>query len=75
MNTDIDLVMEYLPFIIPLAVLQIGLAIFSAIHVVRHPHYRFGNQVMWLLIVLFLQFIGPLIYFVFGRGDEHGRAN
>lgn len=75
MNTDIDILIEYLPFIIPLAILQIGLAIFSAIHVVRHPHYRFGNQVMWLLIVLFLQFIGPLVYFVFGRGDEHGRAN
>lgn len=75
MNTDMDLLLEYLPFIIPLVILQLGLAIFSAIHVVRHPHYRFGNQVMWLLIVLLIQFIGPLIYFVFGRGDHDGRAD
>ncbi len=75
MNTDVDLLIEYLPFLIPLAILQLGLAIFSAIHVIRHPHYRFGNQVMWLLIVLLIQFIGPLIYFVFGRGDRDGRAN
>lgn len=75
MNTDMDLLLEYLPFLIPLIILQIGLAIFSAIHVIRHPHYRFGNQVIWLLIVLFIQFIGPLIYFVFGRGENHGRAN
>ncbi|WP_301110158.1 PLD nuclease N-terminal domain-containing protein [Sporosarcina sp.] len=75
MNTNLDMLMEYLPFLIPLILLQIGLAIFSAIHVIRHPHYRFGNQVMWLLIVLFLQFIGPLIYFVFGRGDGNGRTN
>lgn len=75
MNKDWNLLIEYLPFLIPLILLQIGLAIFSAIHVIRHPHYRFGNQVMWLLIVLLLQFIGPLIYFVFGRGDGDGRTN
>ena len=75
MNTDVDLLIEYLPFLIPLVILQLGLAIFSAIHVIRHPHYRFGNQVMWLLIVLLIQFIGPLIYFVFGRRDRDGRAH
>ena len=73
MNTNIDLLIEYLPFIVPLILLQIGLAIFSAIHVVRHPHYRFGNRMMWLLVVLLIQWIGPLVYFVFGRGDEHDR--
>ncbi|PIC56005.1 hypothetical protein CSV80_16740 [Sporosarcina sp. P12(2017)] len=75
MNNDTALLMEYLPFLIPLIILQLGLAIFSAIHVIRHPYYRFGNQVMWLLIVLLIQFIGPLIYFVFGRGDHNGRTN
>lgn len=75
MNTDMALLIEYLPFLIPLIILQLGLAIFSAIHVVRHPHYRFGNLVMWLLIVLLVQFIGPLIFFVFGRGDHDGRTN
>lgn len=75
MNNDTALLMEYLPFLIPLIILQLGLAIFSAIHVIRHPYYRFGNQVMWLLIVLLIQFIGPLIYFVFGRGDYNGRTN
>ncbi|WP_035051128.1 PLDc N-terminal domain-containing protein [Carnobacterium pleistocenium] len=73
MNTNIDLLIEYLPFIAPLILLQIGLAIFSAVHVVRHPNYRFGNRMMWLLIVLLIQWIGPLVYFVFGRGDEHDR--
>lgn len=73
MNTNIDLLIEYLPFIVPLILLQIGLAVFSAIHVVRHPHYRFGNRMMWLLVVLLIQWIGPLVYFVFGRGDERDR--
>lgn len=61
---------EALPIILPLAILEIFLAVFSLIHVLRHPHYRFGNTMVWCIIALFLQFIGPIIYFVFGRGDE-----
>lgn len=70
MKTDNALLMEYWPFLLPLIILQFGLAIFAVIHVIKHPHYRFGNQVMWILIVLFIQFIGPVVYFVFGRGEK-----
>lgn len=70
MNSDIELLIEYLPFLIPLIILQSGLAIYAAVHVIRHPDYKFGNRIMWLLIVLFISFIGPIVYFVFGKGDE-----
>ncbi|MCH4287380.1 MULTISPECIES: PLDc N-terminal domain-containing protein [Bacillota] len=61
---------EALPIILPLAILEIFLAVFSLIHVLRHPNYRFGNKMIWCIIVVFLQFIGPIIYFVFGRVDQ-----
>lgn len=61
---------EALPIILPLAILEIFLAVFSLIHVLRHPNCRFGNKMIWCIIVVFLQFIGPIIYFVFGRGDQ-----
>lgn len=60
----------YLPFLIPLAIAQFALAITALIHVLRHPRYRFGNKVMWVLVVLFIQFIGPALYFALGRGEE-----
>lgn len=66
---NLDLVIEYLPFLIPLILLQLGLALYSAIHVYKHPNYKFGNQLMWLIIVLFISFIGPLLYFMFGLGE------
>lgn len=61
---------EYLPFIIPLIILQFALAITALIHVIRHPHYRFGNMVVWIIVVLFVSIIGPVVYFALGRGDE-----
>lgn len=70
MMNQTEIYLEYLPFLIPLAVLQIGLAIFSVIHIIRHPNYKFGTKPMWILIVVFINFLGPIIYFMFGKGDD-----
>jgi len=63
-------IIELLPFLIPLVVVELSLAIIALVHVLRHPNYKFGNKIMWAVIVLFVQFIGPVIYFTLGRGDE-----
>jgi len=62
--------MEYLPFLIPVIIIELALAITALVHVLKHPVYRFGNKVMWIVIVLIVQIIGPIVYFVFGRGEE-----
>jgi len=65
-----ETVMNYLPVFIPIIVLELILAITALIHVVKHPNYRFGNRVIWVIIVLLVQILGPIIYFALGRGDE-----
>ena len=70
LNLDLSILREYLPFIIPLAAAQLGLALFAFIHVIRHPNYRFGNMLIWALVVLLVSWIGPVVYFAFGRGDR-----
>ena len=66
-----DVLMANLPLFIPLIIAEVILAVTALIHVLRHPQYRFGNKIMWALIVLFIQVIGPIAYFVLGRGDEY----
>ncbi|MDF2821391.1 MAG: hypothetical protein K0R15_1832 [Clostridiales bacterium] len=61
---------EYLPFLIPILVVEFALALAALVHIVRHPNYRFGNKVMWVVIVLLIQIIGPIIYFLLGKGEE-----
>jgi hypothetical protein len=51
-------------------VAQLILAVVALVHVLRHPRYRFGNQILWILIVLLVNMIGPILYFVIGRGEE-----
>ena len=65
MNTNWQLFADYWPFLVPLIILEFGLMI------LRHQHYRFGNRLLWLLLVIFIQIIGPIVYFVFGREDEN----
>ena len=65
-----DGLIEYLPFIIPLVVIQLIFAVTALVHVLKHPYYRFGNKIVWIVIVLCLAIIGPILYFIIGRGEE-----
>ena len=62
--------MEYLPFLIPIFIVELALMLTALIHVLKHDKYRFGNRVLWIIIVVFLQIIGPILYFTVGRGEE-----
>ena len=63
-------IIEYLPFVIPIFIVEFGLMVVALVHLLKHKRFRFGNQIMWILIVVFLQIIGPILYFTIGRGEE-----
>ncbi len=61
---------QYLPFLIPLAVLQFALLGYTLYHILTHHHYRRGNRTLWLFVTLGLMgFIGPILYLLLGRED------
>lgn len=61
---------QYIPFLIPLIVLQIGLMIATVVHILSHQTYRIGNRVIWLVIGVIVSIIGPVLYFTIGKGDD-----
>jgi len=60
---------EYLPFLIPIIILQLALSVAAIVHVLRHDNYKFGNRTIWIL-ASFINTIGPIVYFLFGRGED-----
>lgn len=64
------MIQNYLPFLIPIIVLELILALTALIHIFRHRSFRFGNLFIWIIIVLFVQIIGPILYFTIGRGED-----
>ena len=63
-------IMQYLPFLIPVVILEFALMVTALIHVLRHDHYKLGNRVLWVIVVVLVGIIGPIIYFALGRSDE-----
>lgn len=62
--------MEYLPILVPVIILDLILIITALVHVLRHPNYKIGNKAIWIIVVLFISLIGPILYFTIGRGEE-----
>ena len=67
---ELNTLINYLPFLLPILLIEITLAITAVIHVVKHPTYKFGNKTIWIIVVLVVQIIGPILYFTVGRGDN-----
>jgi hypothetical protein len=60
---------DNLPLLIPLAVLQLGLMAAALVHILTHMNYRYGNRAVWVIVSICINVIGPVLYFVIGRGE------
>ncbi len=61
---------EFLPFIIPLAIVQFALLSYTLYHIFTHKNYKRGNRALWLVAAIIgMEFIGPILYFLLGRED------
>lgn len=58
-----------LPFLIPIIVIELALTVAALVHIFTHKNYRVGNRVLWV-VLSFVQIIGPVLYFIIGRGED-----
>ena len=48
-----------------------SLFFYVLIHIFKHDHYKHGNRVLWLVIVLLgSNFVGPILYLILGKEEE-----
>lgn len=65
-----DKIMEFLPFLIPLVIAEFALLGYTLYHILTHKYYKRGTRTLWLVIsVIGMNFIGPVLYFLFGREE------
>ncbi len=60
---------EYLPIIIPFAIVEIILLVASYVHILTHKTYKRGSRPVWLLVSL-ISIIGPVLYFTMGKEEN-----
>lgn len=61
---------ELLPFLIPLVIAEFALFGYTLYHILTHNTYKRGNRALWLVVtIVFMNFVGPILYFIFGKED------
>lgn len=65
-----DKLVEFLPFLIPLALAEFALLGYTLHHILTHKTYKRGTRTLWLVLaIVLMNFIGPILYFLFGKED------
>ncbi|TKH15733.1 PLDc_N domain-containing protein [Bacillus wiedmannii] len=65
---DMD-IMAFLPIILPVIAVGALLVFIALIDLYRHRKTR-KNVFVWTLIIIFVNVLGPVLYFVIGRKDS-----
>ena len=61
--------MTYLPYFIPLLLVQLGLMVFCLLDLSRREKTK-GPKWLWVILIVFGELIGPVVYLFFGRVEE-----
>ncbi len=62
--------MDLLKILWPLLVFQFLLFLWSIVDLIRRRQVRHLPKWAWALIIILINLFGPIIYLVFGRGEE-----
>lgn len=67
-----DLLPNLLPVLIPILLLALVLVITALVSLIR-KQAPFNQKIVWLIVILLVNFIGPIIYFAIGSRmlDDH----
>jgi hypothetical protein len=60
---------QIIPLLVPLVILELALMVFGLFDLVRREKTR-GPKWVWAVVIVLFNLIGPIIYFIFGRGEE-----
>jgi hypothetical protein len=66
--TPLQRIIQLLPYIIPIVLLQLILMIVALVDLVRREKTH-GPKWIWAIVIILGELIGPIVYFVFGRKD------
>lgn len=55
--------------LIPVIVLELALMVIALVDVVRRERVRGGNKVIWIVVIVVVNLIGPIAYLLFGREE------
>ncbi len=63
-------VKEMILIIAPLVVINLIFVIIALLDLAKRQKVLWDNKVVWVILIVFVQYLGWISYFLFGRKDE-----
>ena len=55
--------------IIPIALIEFGLVVWALVDLSRRTRVKGGSKLVWLVVILVFELLGPIVYLVWGREE------
>jgi len=68
LTTPWERIIQFIPFIIPIVLLQLILMIVALVDLSKREKTR-GPKWLWAVIIVLGELVGPILYFVIGREE------
>lgn len=65
MADDVNLLLLALPLVL----IQLGLVVLALLDLRKQEKVRYVSKTVWAIIIIIGEIFGPLVYFLFGRGE------
>ena len=65
---NVETIRDYIPFLIPVILLQLALMAFALVDLIRREKTR-GPKWLWAIVIILGQLLGPIVYLLFGREE------
>lgn len=63
--------LKFIAAIVPIVILNVVMIIWCLSDWRKRKEFRYLERYVWLIIILFIQIIGPLVYLLVARKDEN----
>jgi hypothetical protein len=61
---------QMLPYLAPIIIIELILLVVALTDLIKRKHVTGGNKIIWVLVTVCFQIIGPIIYLLLGRKEE-----
>ena len=70
LSDELKTITNMLPFLIPLAVIQLALMVIALIDLFKRENMKSNTRLIWVFVIVLINTIGPIVYLIAGRKDK-----
>ena len=65
---------ELILYLLPVIIIQLALMVYALVDVARRERVRYGSKLLWVVVIVLINIIGPIVYLAWGRMPAEGGA-